>query len=109
LNESAGRYVFDRQRRFTGQAGRVLGAVGAVGVRPHLWWVAARQVVRLARPRWWRRAPFLPLPETEYLRFRLETAYGEIVAPRPADLVAYLEWCADSPRVLAPSGPGRRR
>jgi len=109
LNESAGSNVFDRQRRFSAQVVRVLGAVVAVGVRPHLWWVAARQVMRIARPRWWRRAPFLPLPEPEYLRFRLETAYGEIVAPRPTDLVAYLEWCADPPRARAPYGPGRRR
>ncbi|MGO9873029.1 MAG: hypothetical protein ACLPVY_04445 [Acidimicrobiia bacterium] len=78
-------------------------------MRPRLWWVAARQVVRIARPRWWRRAPFLPIPEPEYLRFRLETAYGETVVPRPADLVAYLEWCADLPGGKAVSGSGRRR
>jgi len=65
--------------------------------------------MRLARPRWWRRAPFLPLPEPEYVRFRLETAYGEIVVPPSADLVAYLQWCADSTRAQAPEGPARRR
>ncbi|HTD50768.1 MAG TPA: hypothetical protein VK771_09220 [Acidimicrobiia bacterium] len=109
MNESAGRYVFERQRRLADQAVRVLAAAVAVGVRPHLWWVAARQVMRVARPRWWRRAPFLPLPEPEYVRFRLETAYGEIVVPRSADLVAYLQWCADSPRVPARERPRRRR
>ena len=31
---------------------------------------------RLARPGWWRRPPFLPLPAPDYLRFRMETAYG---------------------------------
>ena len=66
---------------------------------------ALRQTARIARERWWRRAPFLPIPDGDYLRFRLETAYGEVVAPRPADLVGYLEWCA----AAAHPGPGRRR
>ena len=65
----------------------------AVLVRPRLWLVAIRQAARIARPRWWTRPPFLPVPDAGYLRFRLETAYGDAVAPRPADLVSYLEWC----------------
>ena len=65
----------------------------AVVIRPRLWLTAARQATRIARPRWWKHSPFLPLPDAGYLRFRLETAYGEVVAPRPADLVSYLEWC----------------
>ena len=77
----------------------------AVAIRPRLWWVAARQAVRIARGSWWRRAPFLPIPDGDYLRFRLETAYGEVVVPRPADLVGYLEWCATAPH----PGHGRRR
>jgi hypothetical protein len=49
----------------------------------------------LARPGWWRRPPFLPVPDPDYLRFRLETAYGGTgEGPfEPADLVAYLRWC----------------
>jgi hypothetical protein len=63
-----------------------------VAGRPALWPVAARQGFRLARPRWWRRPPFLPVPDREYLRFRFETQYGR--APADArDLVTYLEWC----------------
>jgi hypothetical protein len=65
----------------------------AIAARPHLWLIAARQAMRIARPRWWRHLPFLPLPDAGYLRFRLETAYGEMVAPNPDDLVSYLEWC----------------
>jgi hypothetical protein len=61
--------------------------------RPRLWLIAARQALRIARPRWWKHSPFMPLPDAGYLRFRLETAYGEMVAPKPADLVSYLEWC----------------
>jgi hypothetical protein len=65
----------------------------AVVMRPHLWPVALRQAARIARPHWWKQSPFLPLPDAGYLRFRLETAYGEVVAPKPDDLVSYLEWC----------------
>jgi hypothetical protein len=68
----------------------------AVFVRPSLWVVAARQARRLARPGWWRRPPFLPVPDEAYLRFRLQTAYGDAErTPEPADLVAYLHWCKE--------------
>jgi hypothetical protein len=64
----------------------------AVARHPGLWGTALRQVGRLAAPGWWRRPPFLPLPSAAYLRFRLETAYGEQRAPAPDDLLAYLRW-----------------
>jgi hypothetical protein len=66
----------------------------AVVVRPWLWGIALVQLFRLARPGWWRRTPFLPWPDREYLRFRLETQYGDPDhAIEPADIVAYLQWC----------------
>ena len=72
----------------------VLSAVGAVLAHPSLWATALRQVRVLARPGWWRRVPFLPVPDPAYLRFRSETAYGGAGdhAPAPEDLVAYLRW-----------------
>lgn len=73
------------------------GAVLAVCVRPRLWWVALRQLARTVRPGWWRRPPFLPLPDRAYLHYRSETAYGSRGAPTPSELVTYLEWCR-SPR-----------
>jgi hypothetical protein len=60
--------------------------------RPRLWPTAVVQAGRLSRPRWWRRPPFLPMPDRAYLRFRLETHYGS-AEPDPGDLVRYLEWC----------------
>jgi hypothetical protein len=69
-----------------------------VVVRPRLWGTAVRQGLRLARPGWWRRAPFLPLPDPEYVHFRFETQYGTGAAggvPAPRDLVEYLEWCRE--------------
>jgi hypothetical protein len=77
-----------------------LRATVAVMVRPHLWWTALVMLVRLAQPGWWRRRPYLPLPDPAYLRFRLQTMYGDPDhEPEPADLVTYLEWCRNWPAV----------
>jgi hypothetical protein len=70
-----------------------LPAATAVLSRPGLWPTALRQARRLVAPGWWRRPPFLPRPDPEYLRFRLETQYGAGGRFEPADVVAYLEWC----------------
>lgn len=64
---------------------------------PGLWPTALAQAIRVARPGWWRRRPFLPLPDPDYLRFRLQTAYGH-GEPDPGDVVSYLRWCRDFPR-----------
>jgi hypothetical protein len=76
------------------------GAAGALVRRPDLWATAVRQTGALAADGWWHRAPFLPLPDPAYLRFRLQTAYGDAGrAPDTADLVTYLHWCRAWPRV----------
>ena len=72
----------------------LVAAAGAVLVRPSLWFTALRQLFVLARPGWWRRPPFLPVPDDAYLRFRLQTAYGDPTRePDPADVITYLHWC----------------
>jgi hypothetical protein len=72
----------------------------AVLVRPTLWVTAIRQVFVLAVPGWWRQPPFLPLPDPAYLRFRLQTAYGDPNRPpEPADVITYLHWCRAWPEV----------
>ena len=48
------------------------------------------------RPGWWRRPPFLPLPAPDYLRFRMETAYGGAGDQQPG---------AGRPRHLPPLVP----
>ena len=69
-------------------------AVVAVAVRPRLWGAAAGQLLRLAPPGWWRRWPPVPLPDPAYVRFRMQTAYGDPEGrPDPSDVVAYLQWC----------------
>ena len=63
---------------------------------PSLWPTALRQARRLVPRRWWRRAPFLPLPSKDYLAFRLQTQYGDIQHPlEPDDVLNYLRWCRD--------------
>jgi hypothetical protein len=72
----------------------------AVLARPALWLTAMGQVLRLARPGWWRRWPPVPAPDAAYLRFRLQTQYGDADRePDPSDVVAYLHWCRDYPRL----------
>ena len=66
----------------------------AVLRQPRLWATAVRQVRRMAPEGWWRTRPFLPVPASDYLRFRLLTQYGD---PRhradAADVLNYLTWC----------------
>jgi hypothetical protein len=33
------------------------------------------------------------VPDARYVRFRLETQYGDHGVPEPDDLVVYLRWC----------------
>lgn len=68
-------------------------SAAALARRPSLWPTAVVQVLRLAGPGWWRRRPFLPLPDPAYLHFRLETQYGSDRSPEPGDVITYLEWC----------------
>jgi hypothetical protein len=70
-------------------------AVAAVLPHPSLWVTGLRQARRLAPRGWWRRPPSLPLPAPDYLRFRMETAYGGAgdQPPDPEDLRTYLRWC----------------
>jgi hypothetical protein len=70
----------------------------AVLRRPALWWTAMRQIFRMSRDRWWARPPFLPVPDRNYVRFRLETAYGTEERGVAGDVVRYLDWCRASSR-----------
>ena len=44
---------------------------------------------------WYRRPPFLPLPPASYMKWRMETAYGDSDAvPTDDELERYLLWTA---------------
>ncbi|MDQ6615355.1 MAG: hypothetical protein M3083_11565 [Actinomycetota bacterium] len=69
-------------------------AVRALAVRPDLWLTALVELWRMASPGWWHRWPPVPRPDPAYLRFRMQTAYGDSAAiPSARELVDYLEWC----------------
>ncbi len=69
----------------------------AVLFHPSLWIPAVRQAIRFTPDGWWRRPPFLPLPDRSYWKFRVETVFG--ASPSPLHvigaqrLVEYLLWC----------------
>jgi hypothetical protein len=82
-----------RVRISPGWRGLVLRLTLRAAMRPRL----ALDLVRLAwsfRARdWYRRAPFLPLPPREYLRWRMFTAYGdEDAVPPLEDVVRFARW-----------------
>ena len=62
-------------------------------LRPRLAADLLRVAWRFRRRGWFRRFPFLPLPATEYVRWRMHTAYGDYAAVPPArDVERYAEW-----------------
>lgn len=62
-------------------------------VRPRLLLLLIGAAWRFRRRGWYRRAPFLPLPAADYMRWRMHTAFGtESGMLAVADLEAYLEW-----------------
>jgi hypothetical protein len=48
---------------------------------------------------WYRTAPFLPLPPRSYLRWRMDTAYGDPdFVPSTDEFLRYLRWAAEMRR-----------
>lgn len=53
----------------------------------------ARAAWAFRRRRWWSRPPFLPLPDRDYLRWRMYTAYADEAAVPPAeDVIRFARW-----------------
>jgi hypothetical protein len=72
---------------------RWLPAVRAVASRPRLWLPGARAYIAHVPNGWYLRRPFLPVPDRAWMRFRLQTAYGDPDrAPDADDVVTWLEW-----------------
>jgi hypothetical protein len=70
--------------------------IAAVLRRPRLWPTAVRQWSRLVPGSWWRRPPFLPVPDRAYMAFRMQTQYGDPRhRPERDDLISYLTWCRE--------------
>jgi hypothetical protein len=62
-------------------------------LRPRLALDLLRTIWAFRRLEWWRRPPFLPLPDQDYLRWRMYTAYADANAVPPADdVVRFARW-----------------
>lgn len=74
--------------------GRLLLSLVWRGVRnPPTGLSLARVGWRFRARGWHRRFPFLPLPSTPYVRWRMYTAYGdEHFVPSADDVVRYARW-----------------
>lgn len=74
-----------------------MALTGALMVRaalhPRLALDLIRTVWAFRREGWYRRPPFLPVPPSEYLRWRMYTAYGDEAAVPPLeDVVRFATW-----------------
>jgi hypothetical protein len=58
----------------------------------------ARVAWRFRSRDWYRRPPFLPIPDRAYMAWRMHTAYGNHHAVPPADdIERYARWTRDLP------------
>jgi hypothetical protein len=65
--------------------------------RPRLALDLIRVTWRFRSNHWYRRFPFLPLPDSTYLRWRMYTAYGDYNAvPSVTDVERYARWATKS-------------
>ncbi|HKR07542.1 MAG TPA: hypothetical protein VJS39_00010 [Gemmatimonadaceae bacterium] len=61
--------------------------------RPRLATDLIRIAWRFRSTSWYRRFPFLPIPDSTYLRWRMYTAYGDYDAvPSVTDVERYARW-----------------
>jgi hypothetical protein len=65
-------------------------------IRPALAAGLLRVAWRFRSRGWYTRFPFLPLPDRNYVRWRMYTAYGDYDAIPPAqDVERYARWAVD--------------
>ncbi|MCP3987738.1 MAG: hypothetical protein GY724_01575 [Actinomycetia bacterium] len=82
-------------------AGADLVQLGSAVIRrPRLWGTTIAAARSHLPSSWWRRRPFMPLPDRAWMRFRIETAYGgDGSAPLQVDdVITWLEWHRRFPR-----------
>jgi hypothetical protein len=77
-----------------------LRLAGRAALNPRLALDLVRTAWAFRRRRWWTKAPFLPLPDREYLRWRMYTAYGdENAVPPPGDVIGFARWRRETMRL----------
>ena len=69
------------------------GLATALLKRPDLWPTALTVGWRHVPDRWWAESPRLPMPDADWLDFRLETAFAHRDGrPDAHQFIEYLEW-----------------
>ena len=82
----------DRTSRRT-WAKLTLELLARAAINPRLAIDLLRTAWAFRRREWWRNAPYLPVPDRDYLRWRMYTAYGEDDAVPPArDVIGFARW-----------------
>ena len=67
--------------------------LGQALFRPRLALDLMRTAWAFRRRHWWARPPFLPVPDRDYLRWRMYTAYGDETAVPPGqDVIRFARW-----------------
>jgi hypothetical protein len=62
-------------------------------VNPRLALDLLRTAWAFRRRDWWRKSPFLPIPDRTYLGWRMYTAYGDETAVPPVrDVIGFARW-----------------
>ena len=74
-------------------SGLVLALAGRSLLSPSLAIALLRVAWRFRKRGWYATPPFLPLPPSDYVRWRMYTAYGDYDAIAPAeDVERYARW-----------------
>jgi len=77
-----------------------LALAGRALVNPRLAVDLLKTAWAFRRRNWWRSAPFLPTPDSAYMRWRMYTAYGEENAVPPVeDVIAFARWRRETMRL----------
>lgn len=86
------------RRRNRSWAGLTLVLAGRSLRNPALALALLRVAWRFRSREWYRRPPFLPLPDRRYLKWRMYTAYGdEEIIPPADDIARYALWAVREP------------
>jgi hypothetical protein len=84
----------DLDSRYRGTWPRlVMTLAGRAVLSPRLACDLLRTAWVFRRRNWWRQVPFLPVPDRDYLGWRMYTAYGDETAVPPADdVISFARW-----------------
>ncbi|MEO8635097.1 MAG: hypothetical protein ABI587_07460 [Gemmatimonadales bacterium] len=77
----------------SGWAGLLARLTGHAILNPLVAWDLLTMLWAFRRRHWWHIPPFLPRPDSEYLAWRLHTAYGEErTLPSVSDVLRFARW-----------------